>query len=292
MATHFPRSKYRNEEQTIRPSLEAIEKAYDYLLALPERAEVNFFRPEDHQKAVAEESRKKACQYLFYDIFNWLEFFWYTTAYKMRQLTASLVHAYETDSFLPWLVLGRSTMEYAAVTYHFVKKINKLQLHGPKFAASELKSFEDLMLDYAHGTRFDWPALMAGDRGRLSKKFDSSQAPKAVNVLTALSHLSHRDIRYRDVEVAYNMLSDFAHPNMASHSTVIGMSSGSDAMHQNEIAVQPGSQRGEFIMVVSLPWVSLGVATTVELLSEVHPLMERWLDCVQNEKDFIIDFTR
>lgn len=287
---HFRRGKYRNEEQTISPSLEAIEAAYDYLLAIPDRAEVSFFRLEDHQKAVAENDQRKGCQYLFYDIFNWLEFFWYTTAYKMRQLTASLVQAYETDSFLPWLVLGRSTIEYAAVTYHFTKKMNKSQLQGPKFAATELKSFEDLMFAYAHGTRFDWPALMAGDRDRLEKK-DSSQAPKAVNVLTALSHLSRRDKRYEDVEVAYNMLSDFAHPNMASHSAVIGMPSASGAMHQNEIAVQPGALRGEFIMVVSLPWVSLGVATTVELLAEVHPLMKRWLDCVQYDKDFIIDFT-
>jgi len=48
---------------------------------------------------------------------------------------------------------GRSTLEYAAVSYHFVNKIKQMQLQGPNLAASQIKGFEDLMIQYANGTR-------------------------------------------------------------------------------------------------------------------------------------------
>jgi hypothetical protein len=58
------------------------------------------------------------------------------------------------------------------------------------------------------------------------------------------------------------------------------------------MAVQPGPLRGEFIMVVSLPWVSTGIGTTVELLIEVAPLLETWLTYWDDNTQVTIDFTR
>lgn len=52
---------------------------------------------------------------------------------------------------MTWLILGRSSLEYAAVSYYFVKKMNNLRLQGPDFEASQLRAFEELMLQYAHG---------------------------------------------------------------------------------------------------------------------------------------------
>ena len=292
MAKHFTRGKYRDEERIIGPSLDAIENAYDVLCALPEYDSVTFFRLEDHQKAADANDLQKGFFYLFLDVFNWLKFFWYTSAYKTRQLTTSLISAYNTDNFLGWMVLGRSTLEYAAVSYYFVKKIKQLQLDGPHFAASQIKSLEDSMLQYAHGTRFDWQALLSGDRERMTQKFSSSASQQAVNVLTAISHLARRDARYKDVEVAYNMLSDFVHPNMASHATVLEMPTVPGDVHHTDIAAQPGALRGEFLMVLSLPWVSVGVGTTVELLTDVAPLVHRWLDYVDKGTQISIDFTK
>ena len=45
----------------------------------------------------------------------------------------------------------------------------------------------------------------------------------------------------------------------------------SGEMHECQLAAVPGPLRGEFVMVTSLPWVSMGVGTTVELLVEVAP---------------------
>jgi hypothetical protein len=288
---HFFRGKYREEERVIAPSLDAIENAFNVLLALPGYDVVTFYNLEDH-KRVLEHDFQQGCKYLFSDVFNGLKFFWYATAYKTRQITTALVQAYNTNNFLPWLILGRSTLEYAAVSYYFVKKIQKLHLQGPNFAATQVRGLEDLMEQYARSSRFDWAALQAGETERLREKFNPPESAKAINVQTALSHLARRDERYKDVEIAYDMLSDFAHPNMGSHAAILEMPTESHNMHHNDVTAQPGPLRGEFLMVVSLPWISMGVGTTVELLVGLNPLMKTWLDYMGGGTRITIDFTK
>ena len=203
-----------------------------------------------------------------------------------------MAYAYNTDNHLAWLVLGRSSLEYAAVTYYYAKRFKQLRISGPDFEIGQLKAFEDLMLQYSHGTRFDWVASMAGNRDRLREKFSPPAASRAVNVMTALSHLAQRDERYRDVVIAYEMLSDFAHPNMASHVAVAQMQDVPSSRYETRLAVRPGALRGEFLMVVSLPWVSTGLGTTVELLIETVPLLETWLGYVDSGARVRIDMTK
>src|SRR5262249_1088194 len=149
-----------------------------------------------------------AYRYLFSDAYNWLKFFWYTNSYKARQLTDALIQAYNTENLLAWVILGRSTLEYAAVSYYFVQKMNQLQLEGQHFCGRHIQRLEDLMVKYAHGTRFNWPDLVAGNMESLKKKFDPSGTSKAVHVNDGFRELVRRDQRYKDVEIAYAMLSD------------------------------------------------------------------------------------
>ena len=292
MAEHFKRGMYRDEDRIIGPSLDAIERSYEVLLALSDRDSARFFTLEDHQRTAASGDVKQAYQYLFFDIYNWLKVFWWTNIFKARQLAEALVHSYNSNNLLAWLILGRSSLEYAAVNYYFVKKLSQFQLRGPVFADSHLKGLEDLLLKYVHGTRFNWPDLFGGNRERLATKFVPAESSSSVNVLTALKHLTTRDDRYRDVMIAYEMLSDFAHPNMASHATVMEMPAKRGEMHECRMAFKPGALRGEFIMVVSLPWVSTGIGTTVELLIEVGPLLETWLGYLEGEGQLTVDFTK
>jgi len=67
---------------------------------------------------------------------------------------------------------------------------------------------------------------------------------------------------------------------------------GGTDMHECHMAVDPGALRGEFIMVVSLPWVSTSVGTTVELLIEICPLLETWLGYLDGEQQVSLDFTQ
>lgn len=195
VTSHFIRGKYREETQLIGPSLDEIEKAYEVLLALPDRDSARFFRIEDTRRAADRGSAEQVYQHLFLDAYNWLKFFWWTSAFKTRQLTSGLVSAYNDNNFLAWLILGRSSLEYAAVSYYFVKQINQLELRGPVFAASHVQRLEELLMKYAHGTRFNWPDLFSGNRDGLAKKFISTDSSAAINVMTALEHLAQRDHR-------------------------------------------------------------------------------------------------
>lgn len=289
MPDHFVRGRYRDEGSAIGPSLDAIEKAYDILLLLPEEDTCTFFTVEDHKRAADSGDFSGACLHLFWDSYNWLKFFWWTTAFKTRQLTGALVQAYNTDNLLAWAILGRSALEYAAVTHYFVKGINGLELRGPHFASSHIQKFEDLMLHYAHGTRFNWPDLFAGDRDALLRGFRQPQKQAAVNVLTAMKHLARRDERFRDVEIGYDMLSDFAHPNMASHATAVDMPAAPGEMHECHLSYQPAPLRREFLVMVTLPWVSAGVGAVVELLVEVAPLLKTWLGYIDGGAKISID---
>ena len=88
---------------------------------------------------------------LLQDGYNWLKFFWWTTSFEARQLAVALVHSYNQDNFLAWLILGRSSLEYAAVSYYFLKKLAHFELQGPTIAMSKLMAMEDLLLQYAPG---------------------------------------------------------------------------------------------------------------------------------------------
>jgi hypothetical protein len=79
---------------------------------------------------------------------------------------------------------------------------------------------------------------------------------------------------------------------MASHAAVIEMPTEPSEMHECRIAAQPDSLRGEFVMVVSLPWVSMGIGTTVELLVQTAPLIETWLTYIEQGAHVTIDFTK
>jgi hypothetical protein len=284
MAAHFIRGKYRDEQIIIAPSLDAIEKAYDVLLAVPERDSADWFGVRDTKAAADTGNLQLMAWHLFWDAYNWLKFFWYSSAYKARQLTAALIHSYNTDNLLSWAILGRSSLEYAAITHYFAKKVAEADLKGPNFALSQLKLLEDAMLNYANGSRFNWTDLLVGNIDNLRLKFEPTGASKAINVMTALDHLSRRDNRYEDVKAAYDMLSDFAHPNMASHCAVTEMPSQLGDKHKASLAACPGPLRGEFMMVTTLPWISTGVGTTVEVSSELVPILQRWLDYADQGK--------
>jgi hypothetical protein len=287
MAKHFIRGKYRDEDRIIGPSLDAIENAYDILLALPDSDSASFISMDSHRKSSEEGDLNKVWMNVFVDNYNWLKFFWWSSALKTRQLTASLIELYNSDSYLPWLILARSTLEYAAVSYHFVRKIDRNRLMGPHFRAGDLMAFEDVMKQYAHGSRFNWKRLLAGDLTNLQSDLFPEQS-KAVNVLTALNTLSKRDERYKDLCIAYEMLSDFAHPNMASHTSICEMPT-APLGSQVRMHVRPGQLRGEFLMIISLPWVSTGVGTVVELFSELTPLVRTWLSYLEGGPKITID---
>jgi hypothetical protein len=93
-----------------------------------------------------------------------------------------------------------------------------------------------------------------------------------------------------DVELAYGMLSDFAHPNMASHATVVDRLAQKGDIHRWRLTPHPGTERGEFIVFMTLPTVYRAFGTIVEMSIPAGRLLERWLDLMDDTDQVQIDF--
>jgi hypothetical protein len=290
-AMHLKRGLYQDEELVILPAIQQIELAYDILLKLPTSDSASFYTSAAHQEAAKRNDYDASCLQLFLDCYNWFKFFFYTNVFKTEKLAESLIQSYNSQNYLAWVVLARSSLEYSAVFHYFLKKLKSFTLLGPAFAASHLQGFDSLMVQYAQGTRFNWQDLMSGNIEALTKSFAKDESrPQAVNVLTAIQKLRDRDERFKDVEIAYSMLSDFVHPNMASHAVVVAMPQSRRSMHECVMSLNAGSQRGEFLMVITLPWVALALGNFIELLPELGQILGAWQDLIDKGERITIDF--
>ena len=283
---HFSRGYYENEKGTL-PDLEKIEEIYDILLKFPQSDKMQFFSVEEHTKIAEKDNLIESSMYLFSDAFNMLKFFFYTNIYKPTNLTKGLIQAYNSQNYLVWIILSRSLLEYSAVFYYYKKKICELNIQSTSIKFSELQEFEKILLKFVHGTRFNWQSFTQGKLEELPKE-DSENHTSAVNILTAIEHLRKRDTRFKDVKFAYDMLSDFSHPNMASHATVVEMpeSEGKSCI----VNINPANLRGEFIMMATIPTVQLSLSNILEMIQSTGQLIKFWLERMDNSEQIEIDF--
>jgi hypothetical protein len=268
MPQYFARGKYHDEDTEIAPYLGDIEEVYEVLVKLTEPCCPIQFQPDEDLDHAFEKRDEPAARFHIIDTsFKLLAFFVFTTAYKARLLMSSLLDAYNSDNLLAWCILGRSMVEYAAITHYFASKLNLPGLQGPRFALRDLQDLRDSMTLYVNGTRFNWHDLLAGNIKRVTKHYEVGEESQAINVLTAVKHLSRRDERYGSFLAAYSILSDFAHPNMGSHATVC--KTPDMTTRTNVLTWQPGAERGEFIMAYSLRFISLSSVTIAEIIGEM-----------------------
>jgi hypothetical protein len=77
------------------------------------------------------------------------------------------------------------------------------------------------------------------------------------------------------------MFSDFAHPNLASHTTVVNVSP-ADQRHDDiehvEIALRVNQPRGEFIVFATLTAICLCTQTIIDLFITLSPVFHHWSD--------------
>ena len=79
---------------------------------------------------------------------------------------------------------------------------------------------------------------MAGDLAGFNENpSESDGGVSAVNVLTALKHLAKRKGAFDGIEGVYAIFSDFALPNMTSHSTVVNVSPPHDEIDNVELCL-------------------------------------------------------
>jgi len=289
---HMKRGLYRDEDRVILPSIERIEIAYDLLLKIRSSDTASIHSLASIQVAAEKGTPQEACRQLLSDCYNYLKFFLYTNVFKTTKLAEGLIHSYNTQNHLVWSALARSSLEFSAVFYYFQKKIEEFKLSGPTLSISQIQGCEELMIKYAHGTRFNWQDLIQGNLEALTNSLDKDETrPPSINIITALDHLKKRDERFKDIKIAYSMLCDFVHPNMASHCAVVEMPCGEGLTHDCVMSLNPGPERGAFFMILTLRWVAMALDNVVELLPPLCRPIEFLLNLLDGSEKITIDFT-
>ena len=166
----------------------------------------------------------------------------------------------------------------------------KLILLRTDFTHEEIQSIENILIQYSHGTRFDWNALIEGDFEKLKKKFEAKgEFRQAINVLTTIDKLKKLRPAFHDVRTVYDILSDYAHPNMGSHSIFIDLPDKIQDPIPNHLSLNVNQQRGEFIIVTSLEQIAICLTYCGHLLQELAKVLKVW-GGYSEDKTFSIRF--
>lgn len=266
-----------SEKQHFEPFLVQLEKVYDHFSAMPSHSTVTIVSDALFKSWCADPSQfKKVVTAVVVDISNRLRFFFFSHIYKMLKLTESLAESWNSYNYLGWVLFARASLELSAVFHYYQSKLAKLDLVRTDYSYDDLVEIESTLIKYSHGTRFDWDALIAGDIDALRSKVKPTDATHAVNVLTAIDHLSKARQAFADVRAVYDMLSDYAHPNMGSHSLFIDMDWGSSSKGESRLSLTANRIRGEFVIVGSLPQVAVCITHCSALIRDTAQWLKHW----------------
>jgi hypothetical protein len=280
----FVRNLYNRdiEAKHFEPLLAEIERIRSGLASMPLQTSLDFIKNPAMERWLAKEGSNKIVGTIVFGIFNRLQFFWFTSIFKTINLIDALELMYNSKNYIGWVLVGRSIIEHCAVFNYYTQKFLGTDPGRNDFSLSELKAMEDIMIQYSHGTRCNWHDLLAGDLTGFNKNPNEAVAGRsAVNIITALKHLAARKGAFDGIEGVYAMFSDFAHPNMASHSTVVDVTP-SDQRHDDiehvSVTVQVGQPRGEFIVLATLTAICLCIQTVIDLSMTLSPVFRHWED--------------
>ena len=207
-----------------------------------------------------------------------IQFLLFSNSAKCVALARGLVASFNAPNYLVWTLLGRAAIEHCAVLYFFRSKLDALNPCRTEFALAELIAMEDLLMQYSHGTRFNWAAAFSARPPPTARPFADIQ--RAVNVLTALDRLSKTGGAFSDIKAAYDKFSDFCHPTMGSHLLITDVPTQSDCRDRICIAPSPAPVRGEFVMSVSLRPVVCCFERLMLDLSALGKIRQYWTDTV------------
>ncbi len=206
-----------------------------------------------------------------------MQFLLFTNLFKWIKYIESLIYSWNTQNYLGWILFGRATIELCAVYNYFDQKLDKFDLLKTDYTQEELQGIENIFIQYSHGTRFDWNALIEGDFEKLKKKFEAKgEFRQAINVLTTIDKLRKLRPAFHDVRTVYDILSDYAHPNMGSHSIFIDMPDKIEDPMPNIITLNVNERRGEFIIVTSLEQISMCLTYVGHLVQKYAKVLEVW----------------
>ncbi len=208
--------------------VEAVNSALDFLESLPKTFEFRFNLQATPEKLGTEPP--EVIENLARNVCAWQGYFIYSNAYKTHQILSAMVESLNSSKYVPAVTLARSLMEHAATIYDQGKQIfskfkdisNEInQNKGGVSKRTIILMVETIRLCRKFGrlTRFNWRDYMKGDLESFYENW-SRVEPEYLqtNVSTLIKKLPQEE---KGAVFFYNMLSDFAHPNLGSQLLVI-----------------------------------------------------------------------
>lgn len=140
---------------------------------------------------------------------------------KLKTLLDGIERAAVESNLLVLALLLRSLFENCATLYALAELVEKrfANFNLGKLAKENVvdKAFEDELIVFSHGSRFNWTALTNGDLDAWMKAAeDVKPEHKQKNVLTRIDKVA-KEKRYSAFRVMYAWLCDYVHPNLGSH---------------------------------------------------------------------------
>lgn len=292
---NFDRSVFPQEriEAYFEKDLAQIEKLYLDFSKVADNQTLYFLSEQEFQRVLKDPDKvKEALGHIVNEVYFRFQFLFYVNLFKLLKHIESLMQSWNSKNYLGWVLFGRSVIELCAVFNHFHVRINKHNPVRTDFTADEIQQIEDILIEYSHGTRFDWDSLVKGDLESLKKEFAAKgDLKQAVNVLKAIDKLTKLKPSFYDLRSIYNLLSDYAHPNMGSHCLFIDLPDEITEPIANRICLNVNRSRAEFIIVGSLRQIAICLTWIGHLLQETMKIIAAW-GGYTDSKTFVVRFPK
>jgi len=205
--------------------VECLEDTFEFLESLP--SQYSFaYHPQFTPDKMGADKEERSLNVLR-NLRGWLGFLVYTTSYKVRDLVLEIADGLNTHKYLRVTMAARSVIEHTAtLNYYFEKlwvnfnELRTLWREGRTQEGDQL-TFDiiNLLLQYAQSTRLNWAAYMREDYDEFYESFEEvEERVRQRNIMTLVDKLPQVE---RGMRFFYCLLSDYVHPNIASHTLTI-----------------------------------------------------------------------
>jgi hypothetical protein len=161
------------------------------------------------------------------EVEGWLGFFVHSVVFRIGHYVDDVVTGF--NGVRPYRVVNaaRSLLELSAVVHHHARILTaaaaKLSPQNPLTVPQAIEAIVATLVaatHFAQITRFNWPAWEQGDLDDFFSNWSTvDERVRATQILTLIDKLPGRE--KRAARFFYEMLCDFVHPNVASHTLVV-----------------------------------------------------------------------
>lgn len=257
--------------------IETLKETLDFLESLPTQFNFAFHKQLKPEKMGSEQP--EVFLNLLKNFYGWLGFFVYSHAYKVRHLVSDIVDGLNAHNYVRVTIGSRSVMEHSAtLNYYYTKLVPNLRSldsmdpikNFPNYIVTIVETIK-LLLQYAQSTRFNWTSYIRGDLDNFFTSWDKvEERVRQLNILTLIDKLPQEE---KGARFFYEMLCDYVHPNIASHTLIIDeVTQHGDERFSYLLRYAPNSDE---LLTVVLHAISIPIKSSLSLfLNQLQSLLQ------------------